>query len=364
MPNSMSNPPPVDADSGPAQPDSVSESSADTVFVLGAGFTRAFAPESPLMVDDFGNDDMAEKIRGLPHASRALEQERRRNHNGLVNIERLMTRLDSLMPYDFGRGAVDEFRLLLSEVRKGFRRKIESALTSEDFQKEALAEFVKNCNNMQVHFITFNYDDVLDSALFQGNLWYPSNGYGFLCLPSHSVFGPRYVGPDDSPKTLLLKLHGSVNWMPRAGHVEPYVMDAITHHADWSKSSDKPIDDSLIRSHLEPEPLMVPPVLSKSGLVEQPVLRLVWRRAFELLARARRVAFLGYSFPTTDIAAQTIFHEALEDFSMDDVLVVNLAESASGQQAVRDRYRAVLGNIPDDRFDFWGVLEWSRGYFC
>lgn len=360
----MSNPPPVDADSELVQPDSVSESSADTVFVLGAGFTRAFAPESPLMVDDFGTDDIAGKIIGLPHASRVLEQERRRNHNGLVNIERLMTRLDSLMPYDFGQGAVDEFRLLLSEVRKGFRRKIESALTSDGFQKEALDEFVKNCHEMNVHFITFNYDDVLDRALFQGNNWHPSNGYGFLCLPSQNVFGPLYASTGESPKTLLLKLHGSVNWMPKAGYIEPFVMDAITHHAKWSESSNDPIDGSLIPSHLEPEPLMVPPVLSKSGPVEQPVLRLVWRRAFELLAKARRVAFLGYSLPTTDTAAQTLFHEALEDFPMDDILVVNLSESASDQQAVRDRYRAVLGNIPDDRFDFRGVLEWSRGYFC
>ena len=105
---------------------------------------------------------------------------------------------------------------------------------------------------------------------------------------------------------------------------------------------------------------MIPPVLSKSGLVEQPILRLVWHRAFKLLAKARRVAFLGYSFPTTDVAAQTIFQEALDDLPMNDVQVVNLAESAPDQQAVRERYRAVLGNIPEDCFDFRGVLEWSR----
>ncbi len=357
----MSNPPPVNAGMGLAQPDTASDSSADAVFVLGAGFTRAFVPESPLMVDDFGNDDMAEKIIGLPHASRLLEQERKRNHNDLIDIERLMTRLDSLMPYDFGRGAVDEFRLLLSELRKGFRRRIESALKSESFHEEELKEFVRNCNKKKVHFITFNYDDVLDKALFEdeGVKWDPSNGYGFLCLPSKNVHGPHYADEGEPPTTLLLKLHGSVNWMPKAGSVEPYVMDAITHHAKWGVGHTD--DDSLIRSHLEPEPLMIPPVLSKSGLVEQPVLRLVWRHAFELLAKARHVAFLGYSFPTTDVAAQTIFQEALDDFPMDNILVVNLAESASDKEAVRKRYRAILGNIPDDCFDFRGVLEWSKG---
>ena len=356
----MSNPPLADAGMEPAQPDTASGLSANAVFVLGAGFTRAFVPESPLMVDDFGNDDMAAKIIGLPHASRVLEQERKRNHNGLIDIERLMTRLDSLMPYDFGQGAVDEFRLLLSELRKGFRRRIESALGSENFQEEALREFVRNCNKAKVHFITFNYDDVLDRALYEdeGIEWDPSSGYGFPCLPSSNVFGSRYADDGKPPTTLLLKLHGSVNWMPKAGYVEPYVMDAITHHAEWGVGQTG--DDSLISSHLESEPLMIPPVLSKSGLVEQPILRLVWHRAFKLLANARRVAFLGYSFPTTDVAAQTIFQEALDDLPMNDVQVVNLAESALDQQAVRERYRAVLGNIPDDCFDFRGVLEWGR----
>jgi len=357
----MSNPPPVNAGMGLAQPDTASDSSADAVFVLGAGFTRAFVPESPLMVDDFDNNDMAKKIIGLPHASRVLEQERKRNHNGLIDIERLMTRLDSLMPYDFGRGAVDEFRLLLSELRKGFRCRIKSALKSESFHEEELKEFVRNCNKKKVHFITFNYDDVLDKALYEdeGTKWDPSNGYGFLCLPSKNVLGPLYADEGEPPTTLLLKLHGSVNWMPKAGSVEPYVMDAITHHAKWGVGHTD--DDSLIRSHLEPEPLMIPPVLSKSGLVEQPVLRLVWRHAFELLAKARHVAFLGYSFPTTDVAAQTIFQEALNVPPMKDILVVNLAESASDKEAVRERYRAILGDIPDDCFDFRGVLEWSKG---
>ena len=360
----MSNPPPVDADVVPAQQDSVSEWSTETVFVLGAGFTRAFVPKSPLMVDDFGNDEMEAKVIGLPHASRILEQECKRNHNGLINIERLMTRLDSLMPYDLGQGAADEFKHLLSEVRKGFRHRIESAVTSEDFQKEALDKFVRNCDTMKVNFITFNYDDILDRALYEGAGWDPSSGYGFLCLPSRNVLGSYYADTGEPSKTLLLKLHGSVNWMPKVGYMEPYVMDAITHHAQWwSPKDDSPVDESTIRFYLESEPLMIPPVLSKSGLVEQPVLRLVWRRAFELLAKARSVVFLGYSFPTTDVAAQTIFHEALEDFSMDDVLVVNLAESASDQEEIRDRYQAVLGDIPEDRFNFQGVLEWSRAYF-
>ena len=42
------------------------------VVVTGAGFTRAIVPRAPLLVDDFSNDVLQEKVRGLPNASRLL----------------------------------------------------------------------------------------------------------------------------------------------------------------------------------------------------------------------------------------------------------------------------------------------------
>ena len=80
------------------------------MFVTGAGFTRAFVPDAPLLVDDFDNDSLVDRVRGLPNASRLLEWERNQHPDGLINIERLMTRLDQLMPYDFNQNAADEYR--------------------------------------------------------------------------------------------------------------------------------------------------------------------------------------------------------------------------------------------------------------
>ena len=79
--------------------------------------------------------------------------------------------------------------------------------------------------------------------------------------------------------------------------------------------------------------MIVPPVLSKSGLVEQPVLRLVWSRAFTELATAHEVTFIGYSFPTTDIAVRTLFSEAMEDLPRENITIVNLASDESEADA-------------------------------
>ena len=106
---------------------------------------------------------------------------------------------------------------------------------------------------------------------------------------------------------------------------------------------------------------MVPPVLSKSSLVKQPVLRLVWSQAFASLERAHEVTFIGYSFPTTDMAARTLFSEALKDLPREDINVVNLSREESEAELTRERYRSVLGDIPDEQFRFDGALEWIRG---
>ena len=107
--------------------------------------------------------------------------------------------------------------------------------------------------------------------------------------------------------------------------------------------------------------MIAPPVLSKSSLVEQPVLRFVWSHAFDSLATAREVTFIGYPFPTKDIAARTLFSEALKDLPRDEINIVNLSRDDPGPETTRERYTSVFGDIPDERFRFEGALEWMGG---
>ena len=91
-------------------------------------------------------------------------------------------------------------------------------------------------------------------------------------VPPPSVH-PRHW--QDSPNSFqLLKLHGSVNWRPKLGHSGPVAVDAITHHHDWSGlMTHSPDIAGQIAGQLEPESVIVPPVLTKTSLAEQPVLR-------------------------------------------------------------------------------------------
>ena len=346
-------------DPSPGPADTPQAVSRNHVVVTGAGFSRALVPGAPLLVDDFDNAALQEKVRGLPNASRLLDWERSLHPSGHINLERLMTRLDSLMPYDYAENAgnaANEYRLLLSELRRAFLHQLQNARKGE-IHREDLNRFAQFCGSNRCDCITFNYDDFLDEALEGTNDWNPYWGYGFFCPSSRDTVasGQEWIA---YPDFLLLKLHGSINWRPKLGYASPVAIDSITHHHEWS---DLGYVDPQIDGHLEPEPVMVPPVLSKSGLVEQPALRLVWSHAFAKLETAHEVTFIGYSFPTTDMAARTLFSEALKDLPREDITIVNLGREDSEADATRERYRTVFGDIPDGQFHFGGALEWIRG---
>lgn len=176
------------------------------VFILGAGFTKAFIDNAPLMVDEFGITELANRFQTFPHASRVIEAERDLN-NGLINIERLMTRLEGRMPYDFAHNANDELGLLAVELLQKFIERIKE-LQIDDNRYSELKAFARYCVENRINCITFNYDDTLDKALWEeigaddqpiSPYWNPDGGYGFFCKPSICAIESTMVQMDLKP---------------------------------------------------------------------------------------------------------------------------------------------------------------------
>jgi hypothetical protein len=135
------------------------------VFVLGAGFTKAFIPEAPLVEDHYDVGPLVEKFKAFPAASRILHLELEATGGGRVNIERLMTRLDGAMPYDSDTDA-DQLRMLLAEIRRLIVLQLTSA-TKGAWHEEEMAALARYCIRNQITCITFNYDDAFDRALWE-----------------------------------------------------------------------------------------------------------------------------------------------------------------------------------------------------
>lgn len=332
------------------------------VFVLGAGFTKAYLPASPLLTDDYdGNGRLSKKFVEFPYALRLLTLEKSRE-DGKINLERLMTRLDAGMPYDSERTRRPELEHLLDEVKQAFLDKF-LGLKIEPGCGQELVRFAAFCLGTRTHFISFNYDDLFDWALTRagdvypgkGYLWVRRTGYGFDCDVSEPCrsLDNRLSGPDYS---YLLKLHGSFNWRIRAGHRPPYVPESIVHHETWYEKETWTAEVQSWPS-LEHQPFIVPPVMTKSAIMQEPVLRAVWTRAYEVLEKAQEVVFVGYSLPTTDLASRFLFAEAIPPSAT--VTVVVKPRDAAEQQRIATAYNELLGE-KRPRFEFGeaGARAW------
>jgi hypothetical protein len=135
------------------------------VYVIGAGFTKAFLTDAPLRIDEFDGEGLERLFAGFPVALRLIQLERRRNPGGKIDIERLMTRLDGGMPFDAGT-AGDQIGLLLAELKQRFIRRIRTA-RDDKAVPELFVRFAWHCIEAGAAIGTFNHDDLLDEALWR-----------------------------------------------------------------------------------------------------------------------------------------------------------------------------------------------------
>jgi len=345
-----------------------------TVLVLGAGFTKAFLPAAPLLLDNYGMEGtLTRKYRELEYANDILQDELARTRPfgaGNVDLERLMTRLDGGMPYDESHSAVNQLRSLLDDVKLSFLSKLNSA-KSGTFHQAELDALARKCINNKITIITFNYDDILDKAIHEAAVglntrWSPNRGYGFFCRSSYELEGKTFGHEHYAePHTTILKIHGSVNWRTLIGTNTPIKSNDIFHHSKWFSSgaaaTDAPFD--ALETQFQAQPFIVPPVLTKASLTQQPVLQLLWSRAYDALSEADRVIFVGYSLPVTDIASSTLFKESM--FMMPhhpQVEVVGFAANADDQETLKAAYRRVFPSLDDSQFRFDGGLAWAATF--
>jgi hypothetical protein len=102
-----------------------------TVFVLGAGFTKAFIPTAPLLVDTYKIDTVISKYRGFPNVAEVIQGEKDRHAGPQIDIERLLTRLEGL-PFD-----TEETLVHFVSVKRDVNRLFLDRL--EDAKREALS---------------------------------------------------------------------------------------------------------------------------------------------------------------------------------------------------------------------------------
>lgn len=161
--------------------------------------------------------------------------------------------------------------------------------------------------------LTFNWDILHEVILWRSGLWSYRDGYGFQC----GAQGER----EDCSQVLILKLHGSVNWVQEDDY-DPVtevanVPDFFVNSKDWAPRShySQAQTDSGRKLVL---PTYLKDISSNRALLD------VWTRAHLFIREAKQFFVLGYSLNRVDHPARLLFGTALsENGALKEVTVVS-----------------------------------------
>ncbi len=175
--------------------------------------------------------------------------------------------------------------------------------------------------------ISFNYDLIMDKALADTGRWNEWAGYAPMIFNKiydighwHTTMPSRHDFPRSS-ELVYFKLHGSINWFrstgirsaPQSAEIDRIEQDpehpqqrVISLFSSQAAGRDLMNAEGLFEGQFC-EQLLVPPTMHKNYEAFQPL----WVRAEEVLAKAKELVIVGFSFAPADTQAQWLIHRGL-----------------------------------------------------
>jgi hypothetical protein len=179
------------------------------------------------------------------------------------------------------------------------------------------------------HFITFNYDSLLEILLFHKKRWKPDDGYG---INVHTE-----IRPFELPKhsnNLVLHLHGSFC----VNSVEVYFEKDRTSLIEWMKPLEKPqyvFDPHSIthrfspyerihsRSYRDPFKRVIAPIPDKAKNINcSSFVVAVYKKAIFLIKQCDTIVSIGYRFGEQDVSSYESILKALSGSNKSKRLIV------------------------------------------
>ena len=306
-------------------------SSMSSVYVLGAGASRAESAEIPIVSDflskafnlgKFSSPDATSFIQAI---SSRFGLDVGDLKNGSVDIEQVFTLIDTDIAWE-EHDRPDGVSWLRSSIA---RSTIEGLLGGVLFPvmkavlvngaplHKRLVERTKPGDSI----LTFNYDLIIDKALLDTNK-FTRSGYCIEFSGGVDSSSERlHKTPTDAGQSevKLLKLHGSLNWLgyhyPKKTRIL-YLEDGLTTlnlaAEGWGPSIQLK-EEGDYDGYLKP--LLVPPSSDKSHVWEthNGAMRGLWVKAGEALQECATLFVLGYSLRDADYQARWLFRRFLAD---------------------------------------------------
>lgn len=209
------------------------------------------------------------------------------------------------------------------------------------------ATLVETWHERRCEVISLNYDTLVEAA-FESLEIHPNPirpatlGYRDLQPVSIPLWN-QAPSPSLSGATFqLTKLHGSIHWYwdPNTRSAESMVDVGLP--ARWGAQTPGAIWDPH-RWVPGREPMIVPPTTSKTSFFTNPIVRKLWRHAFEAIRSSDRLVLIGYSLPHHDTLVGAMLIEAITQRGGLRVTIVNPDPNAA-------EHASRLGLNPDESF--------------
>ncbi|MFQ5850256.1 MAG: SIR2 family protein [Candidatus Binatia bacterium] len=214
----------------------------------------------------------------------------------------------------------------LDEIRRCIQTYTYLALIKPDVDTQALDPFIQHIAQND-KLITFNYDLIIERALYERGIWKPKDGYGIRFKGF-----PRLASSQDSKSTLqIYKLHGSLNWEPD--------LNLQLFYDDHEPIFPGYLQDGSRSSRPEYQGKNHNLWMMPSFMKEFPVPEFldVWEEAFKALGESEEVVVIGYSLPKEDSAACVLL--GTTDISQKRLVLID-----PKADELQERYQAITRN--------------------
>ena len=330
-----------------------------TVYVLGAGASRAESDAIPLVSDflekafslgKFNSKEAKEFINDVAKTFGYSEHDLR---TGRIDIEQLFSLIDSDIQWErLTSEATGLSARWFGSSTKGsglegviggvLYQVVPPVFCANSPRHTQLAQAIQPGDTV----ISFNYDLLIDWALSAANKL-NRRGYAidFFAGTNMNDGWEQPLQQEGDSSTHLLKLHGSLNWLqyvqPESPNKVVYLKNGfeLTFSAeDWGPSI-QVTETENGNGYLKP--FVVPPTADKSRIWAKHggTLRPLWEKAGEALTDCDRLVVIGYSLREADYQAQWLFRRFLRHKKERSILIVN---KDSGH---RCRLRGFFSNV-------------------
>ena len=277
-----------------------------TVYVLGAGATRAVAPNMPLTANLLPNilqsagQDICMFLSDFYQFDTA---------DDLPPLEDVLSQIDF---------AINENRPLSSKYSVQYMRSLRENLVFNicniirggkdvgfDAAVSKVEAFILSLPKDDC-IVSLNYDLVTDTAIRVASGWtFVDHGFPVRFAVSHNS-QPTKI--DDYSPTTLYKLHGSLNWLfcPLCRAVD--IVDGRVNGEHYLYDEAKHKVERCSVCNVLYEPVIITPSFLKS--YENLYIAYMWRQAEQKLAEADNMVFIGYSMPDADMILRCMFRRA------------------------------------------------------